>query len=130
MNDPAGIESLFCRIYCDQHCVMVGVAYRPPGSHIEMLEHLKCYIQNNTNSNTKIVLCGDFNLPAIDLSTFSSGNSDVANGRELIDIFCFDLNQLVKEHTRIQGSSMSVLDLVFVHRNIPGKIQCDVVNGI
>lgn len=94
---------------------MVGVAYRPPGSHIEMLEHLKRYIQNNTNSNTKFVLCGDFNLPAIDWSTFSSGNSDVANGEELIDIaFCFDLNQLVKDHTRIQGSSMSVLDLVFV----------------
>lgn len=124
MNDPTNIESLFCKSNCDQHCVIVGVAYRPPGSHLKMLQNLKSYVRNNTRSNTKIVLCGDFNLPAIDWSTYSAGNSDVANGKELIDIaFCFDLNQLVKEHTRIQGSSMSVLDLVFVRSNIPGEIQ-------
>lgn len=33
VNDPASLEGLLCKIFCDQHCVIVDI-YRPPGSNL------------------------------------------------------------------------------------------------
>lgn len=131
MTDAAGVEALFCKLFQESQYIVIGVVYRPPGCGVEVLEHLRTYMDCNTTDSTKLILCGDFNLPGINWSTLSADGSDVNNNEVLIDTaFQFDLTQLVKDFTRIHGASKSVLDLVFVSSRIPGEIKCDVVDGI
>lgn len=86
--------------------MIVGVVYRPPASDLEVLENLRKYIDCNTTDNTKFILCGDFNLPGINWNTLSADRSDANNNELLIDIaFQFGLTQLVKEYTRVHGTS-------------------------
>lgn len=131
MADPIGVEALFCKMCRDKQCMVIGVVYRPPGTKIDALQNLKEYIGLQITKDTKLVLCGDFNLPGIEWPTFSSGTNDTFNNEELIDIaFRFDLVQLVHEYTRIHGESKSILDLVFVRSNIDGHYECEVLDGL
>lgn len=131
MRDAAGVEALFCKLFCESLCLVIGVVYRPPGADLTVLESLKRHITSITSRTTKLILCGDFNLPTINWSSFTAGSNNTNNNEELIDIaFRFDLIQLVKDYTRVQGNSKSILDLVFVQSNIPGEIDCEVVDGI
>lgn len=131
MPDAPGVEALFCKLIDRKESLVIGVVYRPPASIPEVLEQLQLYISSKTNQTTKLILCGDFNLPGINWSSFSAGSSDPINDEALIDIaFRFDLTQLVSDCTRVQDNSKSILDLVFVNGNISGKIDCEVVTGI
>lgn len=131
LSEPPGAEAMFCKLFFENECLVIGVVYRPPGEDVKVLEELKAFIASLISQNTKLILCGDFNLPGIDWNTFSATNNDIVCGEELIDIaFRFDLRQIVKDCTRVHGESKSILDLVFVRSNIPGTIECDVVDGI
>ena len=73
-------------------------------------------IGNLINSNS-VILGGDFNAPNIswennqvlDHLATSEGLMEIANE--------YDLDQLVKEQTRIHGNRRNILDLVFTNNN-------------
>lgn len=83
-------------------------------------------------SSKKVVLMGDFNLGGIDWVMLGSGNHEVSCAEELLDIvFSHNLTQIVKGHTRIQGKSEALLDLIFINENlINHAYDCKISPGV
>lgn len=67
----------------------------------------------------KVILVGDFNLGGIDWAALGTGGSEVSCSEEFLDLaFSHNLTQVVKEHTRVQGESQSLIDLIFVSETL------------
>lgn len=131
MPDIPQVEGLFCKIYHNNIQYVVASIYRPPNSSIEVITELKKYLCTHAKPGARIILSGDFNLPDIDWASFSTTKHNDILGEAMLDVaFTFDLLQVVKDFTRVQGSSKSVLDLVFVSGCINASLSCEVVPGI
>lgn len=61
--------------------------------------------------SVNFILAGDFNLPNIDWEAMEAGGCEHVTGDAFIDLaFSLNLVQVVKEFTRTQGRSQSLLD--------------------
>lgn len=131
LDDIENNESVWCTIQVNNMRVIVGGIYRPPNADITFLEDIKEYLLLHVKNHNKIILAGDFNLAHIDWGTLHAGSSEGESSEELLDIaFTFDLDQLVHEPTRLQGSSQSILDLVLVSHDFSENSTTDVCDGI
>lgn len=102
-------ESLILRLDIWGRKVLLCAVYRPPSASPDYLNRLYDYLIKYKGES--ILLVGDFNLPHVDWLRLSSPCDDEI----IFDImFACDLSQVVKEFTREQGSSRSILDLIFV----------------
>lgn len=113
------------------HFVIVAV-YRPPGTTEEYMLLLNDFLlEKFGNSNCKIIMAGDFNLPHIDFVYYREGQNDRAMSRVLLNLaFSLDLTQIVT-HTRTYELGESLLDLVFLSRSVTqSKYWCEVLEGI
>lgn len=130
MPDTPGVESVFCNFYINDIKYILGAVYRPPNSAVANLESLREYMYTQLRQADKLILTGDFNLPNVDWSSFSSRSTTNIDS-EMIDIaITFDLLQVVKEFTRIYNDSKAVLDLFFVSGNVRDDVSCMVTDGI
>lgn len=108
----------------------MGGVYRPPNAPPEYLEIMHDYIVQRTNSRSKIIICGDFNLPGINWSEIAHDGKEAASAESLLlTAFSFSLNQLVCSDTRVTDASSSLLDLVLVSSSLE-DCAVDVQDGI
>lgn len=115
MPDVTDVEALWCNVYLKNKTAKVGVVYRPPNADNTYLESFYDYMHSNVHGGS-ILLAGDFNLPEIDWYSLSPENKTES---VLIDIMLtFNLDQLVRAATRVQGASSSILDLIFVSNDV------------
>ncbi|XP_040061475.1 uncharacterized protein LOC115318981, partial [Ixodes scapularis] len=128
MPEVKNVESLWCKVSFENYSIDVGVVYRPPDSDLQYLHSLYDYMLANIKSD-KIIMTGDINMPEINWDSLHPGldTADV-----IIDmLFAFNLTQIVREPTRVQGSSRSLLDVVFLSDHFPWAQTCvEVVEGI
>lgn len=123
-------ESVWCKITYYDKSIIVGGVYRPPNAAPDYIEVIHDYLSKHTNSRSKIILAGDFNLPGINWNNGSHDGRDVASSELLLDVaFAFSLNQLVTDNTRITATSSSLLDLAFVSSTLEGS-SASIENGI
>jgi len=103
-------EILWVTLLCSSHPLLFGVFYHPPDSSVSTLEGLNSSL-SSIPSGTRLVLCGDFNVPSIDWSVASPAvSSPVATQLCSITLDNF-LSQLVVHPTR----GKNFLDLVFTN---------------
>lgn len=78
----------------------------------------------------KIIMMGDFNVLKISWDSLQPGIA-TASG-VLIDIlFTFNLTQIIREPTQMQGSSCSLLDTIILREHFPPKnTNVEVLEGI
>lgn len=115
IGDAPDLECLCVKLSCWGHCFVLYACYRPPDATpdylIKLQEHMSSY------QNKKILLIGDLNLPGVNWELLQANNKSDENANILFDIMLtHDLIQVVNEPTRVQGSSCSVLDVVFLNR--------------
>lgn len=123
-------ESVWCRIKFLGKRILLGGVYRPPSSSPEYLEAIQDYLADNTNSRSRIIITGDFNLPGINWADFSYDGKESRSADILITTaFNFCLQQLVSEATRVDSSSSSLLDLALVSSSFQG-CSANVEEGI
>lgn len=128
MPDVPGVEAVWCRIQLGQNNVCVGAVYRPPLAEASYLEQLLEYMQKHMVGNA-IIMGGDFNLPDINWNSLSPSNT--TNNILLSLMFTFNLTQVVSEPTRMQGTSNSLLDLIFLSDFfLKGNYIIQVLEGI
>lgn len=116
LPDVDGVEAVFCKMHLTACPMVIGCVYRSPSSHSEAKHSLYKYLHIHALA-CRLILVGDFNLPDIDWLTMNhqSSSSDI-----IIDtMLTFNLSQIVKEPTRVQGCSSNILDLVFISDHFP-----------
>lgn len=95
--------------------MLIGAIYRRPGETEDYLIKMHDFLHNKVNDRTKLLITGDFNLPAIVWDTLAIGGKEVHScERPLVIILSLSLTQIVREPTRVQGNSSAVLDLALV----------------
>lgn len=113
------IEYVWCSIKIKKSELIVGVLYRHPQMPCGYVQELSEFLFKLKVSSKKVVLKGDFNLSGIDRETLGSGDHEVSCAEELLDIVFSDSStQIVNGHTRIQGQSEALLDLIFIIENL------------
>lgn len=111
MPDIPGVEAVWCKVHLKCKSVNVGAVYRPPNAETVYLDLLFDYMYKYVYGSM-IILAGDFNCPLVNWNTLSS--TDATSNAMYRILFTLELVQIVREPTRAQGSSNSILDLVFV----------------
>lgn len=112
---------------------VIVIVYRPPGTTEGYMLLLNDFLLDKFgNSNRKILMAGDFNLPHIDWVYYREGQNDQAMSRVLLNLaFPLDLTQIVTMPTRTYELGESLLDLVFLSRSVTeSKYWCEVLEGI
>lgn len=110
-------ESITLKLYYRGRSILLFAVYRPPDSPPHFLATLSEHMA--TFSHEKIFLVGDFNLPGIDWEGFLPMPVSGTHVSFLFDVMLtLNLQQVVNQPTRVQGSSSSILDLVFVSRSL------------
>ena len=99
--------------------IIISSWYRKPGSSIDIcIDTLEC-IFRNTKQNTKIFLCGDFNINLL--------NQDMHKGTNdfIEQLFSLGLYPLIDRPSRITTSSATLIDNIFTNQS-----NCDTCNGL
>ena len=116
LNEMNVKDTLWLKILCDNAPdLIVGVVYRKGDSQLEYNTNLLQQIVRAMEiSNSKILLCGDFNLPNIDWVNSFVNDSDNSMSQLFFDKFNdLFLYQHVSEPTRQRGENVPhCLDLV------------------
>lgn len=116
VDNPFGLECACLRFSCWGFSFILYALYRPPDAGIDYVAKLRDHMLQFQNS--KIILIGDFNFPGVNWERFQTDYESNKQIHILFDIMLtHNLIQLVKEPTRVNATSSSVLDLVFVHRD-------------
>jgi len=99
------IEYLWIKIIFYDQVVILGIIYRPPNADItQFFSSLEDMLYNIYSNYDNIICMGDFNINML--------NFNNSNGSRLESIFCtFNMDQLIREPTRISSNSLFLLDL-------------------
>lgn len=109
-------ESIVLKLSCWERSLLLCAVYRAPDSPAKFLSDLHDHI-NTFNRNSKIIIAGDFNLPSVNWNNPHPACGSPA--QHLFDImFSHDMLQIVTDPTRVDVTSSSVLDLIFISRSI------------
>ncbi|XP_040067998.1 uncharacterized protein LOC120841201, partial [Ixodes scapularis] len=127
MPDVKDVESLWGKVSFDYYSVVEGVVYRPPNSDHKCLYNLYDYMQQHIK-NQRIIMAGNFNIPEVNWDSLQL--CTITSDAILYFLFAFNLSQIVREPTRVQGTSSSLLDLVFLSDHFPqSQVDVEVVTG-
>lgn len=103
------IEHLWVKLTFNGEFIILGNIYRPPNSDInQFFNFLEDTLSNLYSEYDKMICFGDFNINMLNL------NTNVASQLEAI-FSTFNMEQRVKEPTRISPNSISLLDLIFTN---------------
>lgn len=103
-ESPVHFECLFVRICFHQSKrLIIGNIYRPPNSLSESTNNILSTI-NSLNCSDEIIVLGDFNRNWLDRSSLKERNQFES----------LNLTQLIREPTRVEGNSRSLLDWILV----------------
>lgn len=95
--------------------LVIGVIYRAPASPVDYLQKIDEQLSTLTNSRSRIILIGDFNLPGVDWDARVRGSMERSHADSMLEIMTkYGRIQTVKKPTRTQGNCNSLLDLVFL----------------
>lgn len=107
-------ESLCCQIECRELSTLVVLVNHTSGSPVNIHRHL----QGVCKPGRWIILTGNFNFIGVDSCEYQLS---INNANLILEImFPFDLWRQGHEHTRVYGTSRSLLDLVSVNGS-PGR---------
>ena len=120
------IELIWVQIYCSSTSFLFGLSYRPPSSSDDYFSSLAASLRKITPTSD-VLLCGDFNLPAIDWSVSFPTSSDRSSSRFCDILKDFFLFQLIRDPTR----GNHILDLLLTNdTNLVSSLQlCDNLPG-
>lgn len=105
-------------ISVDAYKVLILVIYRSPSGDINLyLKQLGSLLDNHYNKNLKLIICGDFNINFLDLS---SNNTDRISLIDLLDTF--GAYQLIYNPTRVTLTSSRCIDNIFTDID---RVSCD-----
>lgn len=128
MPEAFDVEAIFCKLMFGSCNVIVGCVYLSPNSGTDSLQALHGYMQRHV-AGARVILLGDFNLPTINWETlrFPCARSEI-----LFDLMLsFNLSQIVKEPTRVQGTKSNILDLIFTSNHFPTHdSKIEIMTGI
>ena len=115
------IEQLWAKIIFPNQIVIMGIIYRPPNSDLTQFFNLLEDSLSNIYSEFDNIICvGDFNINMLNLNTVT--------GSRLESVFStFNMEQLIKEPTRVALNSVTLLDLIFT--NMKGITDVGVVDS-
>lgn len=103
-ESPMHFECLFVRTCFHQNKrLIIGNIYRPPNSPSESTNNILSTI-NSLNCFDEIIILGDFNRNWLDRSSLKERNQFES----------LNLTQLIREPTRVEGNSRSLLDWILV----------------
>nr|CAH7732385.1 unnamed protein product [Callosobruchus chinensis] len=101
-GDRTSIEMLWLKIFLGRKSIVVGVVYRPPRGNLDnAVEALDNVLSFLTPIHEDILVLGDFNVNFLTDNKISQC------------LQCYNLDQLVKEPTRITDHSATLLDPIF-----------------
>lgn len=108
-------ESVWCKLVMADMTLVIGVIYRAPASPVDYLQKIDEELSTLTNSRSRIILIGDFNLPSVDWDARVPGSMERSHADSMLEIMTkYGLIQTVKKPTRTQGNCNSLLDLIFL----------------
>nr|CAI5853673.1 unnamed protein product [Callosobruchus analis] len=112
------LEKLFeyslINIKWHQTSVIIGCFYRSPNSDVNtFIYSLDKLLQKHLKTN-KITICGDFNM------NFDPLNLDPSAGKLVTILKSFNLNQQIRDYTRVTNNSKSTIDNIF--SNMPTTV--------
>ena len=92
---------------------LINTWYRPPDSPIELFDVYEEYVKKMGSENKEVTLIGDFNCDWTQLKKhkISPQTNRIVDFADL-----FQLQQLIKEPTRITQTSSTLIDLAFSNR--------------
>jgi exonuclease III len=99
--------------------ILIGTVYRQPDSKADYLENLDVIFQNCTTNYDDVVIVGDFNLDINKKCNLSKIKTLSSHS---------NMQQLIKDFTRITEKSKSKLDLIFVSK--PDKVYSSGVHSL
>lgn len=109
------MEAFLYKVVFHGNVILLFAEYIPPGFSIVLLDDLKAVLMQNIRPSVNFILAGGFNLPNIDWETIEAGDCERVIGDVFIDqVFSLNLVQVLKEITRTQGASQSLLDLILL----------------
>lgn len=110
-------ESLALKLSCFGRSFLVIAVYRAPNSPPQFLRELSDFM--NDFHHDRILLIGDLNLPSINWDKPFLNPDHAAHEEHIFNIMLrHDLQQVVRQPTRVHGCTSSLLDLIFVSRSI------------
>lgn len=131
LDEVCDVEALWIKTKLNNSTVFIGGMYRPPNSPADVMIKLQTYMDLNLRHEDNILLLGDINLPGVDWLSLSPGSTEVASCDQLIEpAFCYNLTQVVTDHTRVTSTRSSILDLVFISARLKSFLSgCETIEG-
>lgn len=131
LPDISGVECVIVKLFLDDLNMVIGGFYRPPNCDSDFFNKINEFLCLHRNHPCSMLLAGDFNVPSIDWS----GDFPIAlssSSEPLVDlVLLHDLSQLVKEPTRVQKDTASILDLFLANNGILRRNpRIEVIEGI
>lgn len=132
ISGPHNIESAFCRVYRGTHEILIGAVYRPPGATSDVIDALNDFLHHLRIQNKNAIIAGDFNVADVKWDEMMPGQREREAALGLLDLcFSHGLQQVVREYTRVQGNSKSVLDLLFLTQGLLSQpVEVEVLPGL
>ena len=88
----------------------LGVFYRKPDNSIDQLIELEENIETVLSQSNNVIIMGDFNVNMMAQNTFTAKIDEMCN--------ILQVNQVIKEPTRITPHSKTLIDLIFVSKSL------------
>lgn len=117
LPDIPCVECVIIKVALYELSLVIGGFYRPPNTKDGFFDSLNEFLCTN-KSSSNILLGGDFNVPLIEWDK-EFPNPLCNTAETFVDLLIFhDLTQIVKEPTRTQNGTSSILDLFLVSNSI------------
>lgn len=131
LTDIAGVECVLAKFFLNDCNLLIGDFYRPPNTNNTFIEKSNAFLCPYRNRLCNILLAGDFNFPCISWDNdFPCALSAFSEAFAYFVLF-HDFSQLVKQPTRIQNSTESILDMLLVNMQaLRQKPQIHIFEGI
>jgi hypothetical protein len=96
--------------------------YHPPDSNIELLTLFEKFLQNADNERKALIITGDFNCDPL------SPVNNVHKSKLIDLLYEFQLQQLIKNPTRITATSKTLLDIIITKIDDTKSIDLGVIH--
>lgn len=99
--------------------LMILGVHRSPGTDNELISILSLFFAHQRPHAKEVITVGDLKLADITWASLTSGSRDIKSSSPLLNKHITkNLTQLVKDVTRTEGMSQSIVDLCFVSDNV------------
>lgn len=122
LQSPPDLETAWCKAYLGSQEFIIGAVYRSPGVGVDAVNKLDDFLRHLRVQHKNVVIAGDFNIAGVMWDEMLPGTRERETATGILDLcFSHGLKQVVREYTRIQGNSKSVLDLIFLSEGVASR---------